>query len=68
MRRPPIPGFMRRMTILIAGGGIGCEVFEQVREACEAGVGINTLPHSIREPEALGLRPELDRAGIRTRQ
>ena len=70
------------MTILIAGGGIGglaaalslhgrgigCEVFEQVREAREPGVGINTLPHAIRELDALGLLPELDRVGIRTRE
>ncbi len=48
--------------------GIGCEVFEQVRELRELGVGINTLPHAIKELAALGLLPELDRAGIRTRE
>src|SRR3954469_21754268 len=70
------------MHVLIVGGGIGglatalslhavgvtATVFEQVREPRELGVGINTLPHAIKELAALGLLPELDRAGIRTRE
>jgi 2-polyprenyl-6-methoxyphenol hydroxylase-like FAD-dependent oxidoreductase len=70
------------MQVLIAGGGIGglatalslhqagigCTVFEQVREPRELGVGINTLPHAIKELAALGLLPALDAAGIRTRE
>jgi 5-methylphenazine-1-carboxylate 1-monooxygenase len=70
------------MRVLIVGGGIGglatalslhavgieCTVFEQVRELRELGVGINTLPHAIKELGALGLLPALDRAGIRTRE
>jgi 2-polyprenyl-6-methoxyphenol hydroxylase-like FAD-dependent oxidoreductase len=70
------------MHVLIAGGGIGgvaaaltlhragigVTVFEQVREMRELGVGINTLPHAIKELAALGLLPALDRAGIRTRE
>lgn len=70
------------MHVLIAGGGIGglaaalalhragiaCTVFEQVREPRELGVGINTLPHAIKELAALGLLDALDRAGIRTRE
>src|SRR5690242_5550545 len=70
------------MRVLIIGGGIGglatalslhdvgisCTVFEQVRELRELGVGINTLPHAIKELAALGLLPALDRAGIRTRE
>ncbi len=69
-----------RSRILIAGGGIGgvsaalslhargieCAVFEQAPEVSELGVGINTLPHAIRELAALGLLPALDRVGIRT--
>ena len=43
-------------------------MFEQVRELRELGVGINTLPHAIKELAALGLLPALDRAGIRTRE
>lgn len=70
------------MHVLIIGGGIGglatalslhevgigCTVFEQMRELRELGVGINTLPHAIKELAALGLLPALDRAGIRTRE
>jgi 2-polyprenyl-6-methoxyphenol hydroxylase-like FAD-dependent oxidoreductase len=70
------------MTILIAGGGIGglslalmlhargidCRVFEAAAEVRPLGVGINTLPHSIRELAALGLLPALDAVAIRTRK
>lgn len=72
---PILPG-----SVLIAGGGIGglaaalslhaegipCVVFEQAERAQELGVGINTLPHAIRELAALGLLSALDEAGIRT--
>jgi len=68
------------MKVLIAGGGIGglatalslhavgieAEVFEQARKIGEVGVGINMLPHAVKELAALGLLPALDRAGIRT--
>src|ERR1700722_20213346 len=70
------------MHVLIVGGGIGglaaalslhaasipCTIFEQVEQPRELGVGINTLPHAIKELAALGLMPALDRAGIRTRE
>ena len=69
------------MKVLIAGGGIGgltlalmlkrrgieAEIFEQAAEIRELGVGINTLPHAIKELAALGLLPALDRVAIRTR-
>jgi 2-polyprenyl-6-methoxyphenol hydroxylase-like FAD-dependent oxidoreductase len=70
------------MHVLIVGGGIGglatalslhaagigATIFEQVREPRELGVGINTLPHAIKELANLGLLPALDQAGIRTRE
>jgi 2-polyprenyl-6-methoxyphenol hydroxylase-like FAD-dependent oxidoreductase len=70
------------MTILIAGGGVGgltlalmlhqagipARVFEAAAEVKPLGVGINTLPHSIRELAGLGLLPALDDTGIRTRR
>jgi 2-polyprenyl-6-methoxyphenol hydroxylase-like FAD-dependent oxidoreductase len=68
--------------ILIAGGGIGgltlalmlhargidATVFEAAAEIRPLGVGINTLPHSIRELAALNLLDALDATGIRTRK
>ncbi len=68
--------------ILIAGGGVGgltlalslhergipCVVLEAAAEVRELGVGINTLPHAIRELAALGLLPALDAIAIRTRE
>ena len=68
------------MKAIIVGGGIGglttalmlrargidCEVYEQADQIRELGVGINTLPHAIRELAALGLLDKLDAAAIRT--
>jgi 2-polyprenyl-6-methoxyphenol hydroxylase-like FAD-dependent oxidoreductase len=70
------------MKIVIAGGGIGglaaalalhergleAEIYEQSRELRELGVGINLLPHAVKELAALGLLPALDAAGVRTRE
>lgn len=70
------------MTILIAGGGIGgltlalslhqvgvpCRVFESVPELKPLGVGINVLPHAVRELIELGLLEKLDAAGVRTKE
>ena len=68
------------MKAIIIGGGIGglttalmlhargldCEVFEQAEGIRELGVGINTLPHAIRELKELGLLERLDAVAIRT--
>jgi 2-polyprenyl-6-methoxyphenol hydroxylase-like FAD-dependent oxidoreductase len=68
------------MKAIIVGGGIGglttalmlrargidCELFEQADTIRELGVGINTLPHAIRELAQLGLLDRLDQAAIRT--
>jgi 5-methylphenazine-1-carboxylate 1-monooxygenase len=68
------------MKVIIVGGGIGglttalmlhargidCEVFEQAEQMRELGVGINTLPHAIKELAGLGLLPQLDAVAIRT--
>jgi len=70
------------MRVLIAGGGIGgltlalmlhqrgieARVFEAAPEVRPLGVGINALPHCIRELAALGLLPRLDEIAIRTRK
>jgi 5-methylphenazine-1-carboxylate 1-monooxygenase len=68
------------MTILIAGGGIAgltaalslhqigedCRVFETVFEPRPLGVGINLLPHAVRELTELGLQEALAETAIPT--
>ncbi|MEM7633662.1 MAG: flavin-dependent oxidoreductase [Pseudomonadota bacterium] len=70
------------MTIVIVGGGIGglaaalmlhdrgieAEVHERSDEIRELGVGINTLPHAIRELANIGLLDALDKVAIRTHE
>ena len=70
------------MKVIIAGAGIGglttalmlhqrgidAVVYEQSATVREIGVGINTLPHAIRELAEIGLLPALDNTGIRTRE
>ena len=70
------------MTVLIAGGGIGgltlalslhqigvpAKVFESVPALKPLGVGINVLPHAVRELIELGLLDQLDASGVRTRE
>jgi 2-polyprenyl-6-methoxyphenol hydroxylase-like FAD-dependent oxidoreductase len=71
------------VRILIAGGGIGglslalslhaaglndIEVFEAAPAIEELGVGINVLPHAVRELTELGLAEELAAHGVATRE
>src|SRR5215213_1497065 len=70
------------MKAIIVGGGIGglttalmlrargidCKLFEQSDSIRELGVGINTLPHAIRELAGLGLLQALDDVAIRTHE
>ncbi|TIO08934.1 MAG: flavin-dependent oxidoreductase [Mesorhizobium sp.] len=70
------------MKALIAGGGIGgltaalflhrigidAEIFERAGDIRELGVGINILPHAVKELAALGLQADLDAQGIRTHE
>src|SRR5882724_8975017 len=53
-------------ALMLRARGIGCELFEQSDTIRELGVGINTLPHAIRELAGLGLLQELDDIAIRT--
>jgi 2-polyprenyl-6-methoxyphenol hydroxylase-like FAD-dependent oxidoreductase len=43
-------------------------VFESVPELKPLGVGINVLPHAVRELTELGLLDKLDAAGVRTKE
>src|SRR6266850_418444 len=68
------------MKAIIVGGGVGglvtalmlhargidCAVYEQAEAIRELGVGINTLPHAIKELAELGLLERLDAVAIRT--
>lgn len=70
------------MKVIIAGGGIGgltaalslhaagidVEVFEGVGEIRPLGVGINCLPHAVRELTELGLGDRLAAIGVPTRE
>src|ERR1700694_4047429 len=70
------------MKVIIVGGGIGglttalmlhargidCDIYEQSDAVRELGVGINTLPHAIKELAELGLLERLDAVGIRTNE
>lgn len=47
--------------------GVSCRVYDAVPEIKPVGVGINLLPHAVRELDELDLVPALDRVGIRTR-
>ncbi len=53
-------------ALMLRARGIGCELFEQADTIRELGVGINTLPHAIRELAGLGLLQKLDDVAIRT--
>ena len=68
--------------IIIAGAGIGglaaalslhdagfaVQVFESVAEIKPLGVGLNLLPHAVRELEELGLRAPIEQAGVACRE
>lgn len=70
------------MNVIILGGGIGglttalslhaagidCRVYESSAQIRPLGVGINVLPHSVRELDELGLLSRLDATGIRTQE
>jgi 2-polyprenyl-6-methoxyphenol hydroxylase-like FAD-dependent oxidoreductase len=70
------------MKAIIIGGGIGglttalmlhargldCELYEQSDVVRELGVGINTLPHAIKELAELDLLKRLDQVAIRTHE
>jgi len=70
------------MSILIVGGGVGgltlalslhqagiaCQVFEAAPEIKPLGVGINLLPHGMRELTELGLQAQLAQEAVATRE
>src|SRR5436309_12249263 len=53
-------------ALMLHARGINCEIYEQAEAIRELGVGINTLPHAIKELRELGLLERLDAVAIRT--
>lgn len=53
-------------ALMLHARGIPCRLYEAAPALRELGVGINVLPHAIRELAGLGLLPTLDRIAIRT--
>jgi 2-polyprenyl-6-methoxyphenol hydroxylase-like FAD-dependent oxidoreductase len=79
--RSTLGGARGDITVIVAGGGIGgmalalslhaagitdVEVYESAPSIRELGVGINLLPHAVRELSELGLLDELRAVGIPT--
>src|ERR1700742_2219207 len=54
--------------LMLHARGIDCEIFEQTDGIRELGVGINTLPHAIKELGELELLERLDAVAIRTHE
>jgi 5-methylphenazine-1-carboxylate 1-monooxygenase len=54
------------MALCLHEKGIDCEIYEQTESIRELGVGINALPHAVKELAALGLLDRLDEVAIRT--
>jgi 5-methylphenazine-1-carboxylate 1-monooxygenase len=55
-------------ALMLHARGIACEVYEQADAVRELGVGINTLPHAIKELAELGLLERLDAVAVRTHE
>jgi len=51
-------------ALSLHAAGLECVVFEAVAEPAPLGVGINLLPHAMRELTELGLLPELRALGV----
>ncbi|KIQ29192.1 monooxygenase [Variovorax paradoxus] len=56
------------LALSLHQAGIPCRVYEAVPELKPLGVGVNLLPHAVRELTELGLLPQLDKVGVRTKE
>lgn len=55
-------------ALSLHAAGIRCRVYEATSQIRPLGVGINVLPHAVKELEDLGLLPALEAAGVLTRE
>jgi 5-methylphenazine-1-carboxylate 1-monooxygenase len=56
------------LALSLHQAGIGCRVFEAAADIRPLGVGINLLPHAMRELTELGLQERLARVAVETRE
>lgn len=56
------------LALSLHQAGIPCRVYEAVPELKPLGVGVNLLPHAVRELTELGLLAQLDAVGVRTKE
>lgn len=56
------------LALSLHQAGIRCRVYEAVPTLKPLGVGINLLPHAVRELDELGLLTALDAVAVRTRE
>lgn len=56
------------LALSLHAAGISCRVYESAPEIKPLGVGINVLPHAVRELEHLGLLDALSQVGVTTRE
>ncbi len=54
------------LGLMLARSGIACRIYEAAPEIKPLGVGINLLPHAMKELAALGLEEKLAALGVRT--
>jgi 2-polyprenyl-6-methoxyphenol hydroxylase-like FAD-dependent oxidoreductase len=55
-------------ALSLHAAGIACRVYESAAQIRPLGVGINVLPHAVKELEDLGLLSALEAAGVLTRE
>jgi 2-polyprenyl-6-methoxyphenol hydroxylase-like FAD-dependent oxidoreductase len=56
------------LALSLHEAGISCRIYELAPEIKPLGVGINVLPHAVRELDHLGLLDALSRVGVTTRE
>ena len=54
------------LALMLSRRGIECEIFEAVAEIKPLGVGINLLPHAMKELTELGLNAAIAESAIET--
>src|SRR3982751_1969170 len=56
------------LALSLHQAGIACRVYESAAEIRPLGVGINLLPHAMREMDELGLQDGLSAVAVTTRE